>query len=182
MNLVNNPGLWQHFVNRYDNVGRPIMEVKQKYLTEINAYESTLAQGNFGVGGGTAPIVSTIPSITVTPSVTPTISVTPSVTPTISITPTRTPTPTPSASPPTVYSFSFTSCCAGVVPTLYSSSPSIQVGVYLYTNIGLTNPFYQTDHYLVEGSFDCNQQTYSGIFTNPTGLVTSTTHNNYCGD
>jgi len=80
------------------------------------------------------------------------------------------------------YSFLFTSCCAGVVPTLYSSSPSIQVGVYLYTNIGLTNPFYTTDYYLVEGSFDCNQQTYSGIITNPSGLVTSTTHSNYCGD
>jgi hypothetical protein len=69
-----------------------------------------------------------------------------------------------------------------VVPTLYSSSPSIQVGVYLYTNIGLTNPFWTSDSYLVEGSFDCNLQTYSGILTNPSGLVTQTDHSNYCGD
>ena len=54
MNLTNDPGLWQHFVNRFDNVGRPIMEVKQKYLLEINAYESTLTSGNPGAGGGTA--------------------------------------------------------------------------------------------------------------------------------
>ena len=84
--------------------------------------------------------------------------------------------------PPQVYTYQFTRCCTGVVPTLYSSSPSIQVGVYLYTNIGLTNPFWTSDSYLVEGSFDCNLQTYSGILTNPSGLVTQTDHSNYCGD
>jgi hypothetical protein len=80
------------------------------------------------------------------------------------------------------YSFLVTSCCVGGEFTVYSSSPSIQVGVYLYTNIGLTNPFYSPDYYLVEGSFDCSQQTYNGIYTNPSGLVTQTDHSNYCGD
>jgi len=62
MNLTNDPGLWQHFINRFDNVGRPIMEVKQKYLLEINVYESTLASGNPGAGGGTAR-KSTLPTV-----------------------------------------------------------------------------------------------------------------------
>jgi hypothetical protein len=83
---------------------------------------------------------------------------------------------------PQVYSFLVTSCCTGGEFTLYSYSPSIIVGTYLYTNSQLTIPFYNLDYYLVEGSFDCNLQTYSGILTNPSGLVTSTTHSNYCGD
>ena len=105
MNLVNDPGLWQHFINRYDNIGRPIMEVKQKYLTEINAYESTLAQGNFGAGGGTAL------------------------------------TPTPSASPPTVYTFNVSECCGSCQTTVYTTSTSIIIGTVLYANIGLTTVF-----------------------------------------
>lgn len=101
MHLTNDPGLWQHFVNRPDNVGRPIMEVKQKYLTEINAFESSvnaMSAGDAGAGGGTAPIPSTTPQATpsVTPSITPSVTpsgVAPSVTPSISRTPSITPTP-----------------------------------------------------------------------------------------
>jgi len=57
MHLTNDPGLWQQFINRPDNVGRSITETTQKYITEINAYESTLASmgGDAGAGGGTAP-------------------------------------------------------------------------------------------------------------------------------
>ena len=80
------------------------------------------------------------------------------------------------------YSFLVTSCCVGGEFTVYSTSSSIIVGTYLYTNSQLTIPFYSPDHYLVEGSFNCGDQTYNGIFTNPSGLVTSTTHSNYCGD
>ena len=103
MNLVNDPGLWQHFVKRADNIGKPIELVKQRYLTEMIQFEETLAeainhqnqnlaQANTGAGGGTAMIPS------VTPTVTPTISITPSITPTISITPSITPSLTPSIS------------------------------------------------------------------------------------
>jgi hypothetical protein len=57
MHLTNDPGLWQHFVNRPDNIGLPILEVKQKYITEVNTFESNIASavGDAGAGGGTAP-------------------------------------------------------------------------------------------------------------------------------
>lgn len=106
MNLVNDPGLWQHFVKRADNIGKPIETVKQRYLTEMIQYEETLAEAiqhqnqnivnnNIGEGGGNAMIPS------VTPSITPTISKTPSITPTISVTPSisKTPSVTPSITP-----------------------------------------------------------------------------------
>ena len=108
MHLTNDPGLWQHFVNRPDNVGRPIMEVKQKYLTEINAFESSvnaMSAGDSGAGGGTAPIPSSVPQVTPSapaPSVTPSApapSVTPSA-PAPSVTPSA-PAPTATAPAPT---------------------------------------------------------------------------------
>jgi hypothetical protein len=81
-----------------------------------------------------------------------------------------------------ISSFLVTSCCAGGEFTVYSSSPSIIVGIYLYLNSQLTIPFYDDNDYLVEGSFNCNSQTNNGIFTNTSGLVTTTSHSNYCGD
>jgi hypothetical protein len=81
------------------------------------------------------------------------------------------------------YSFLFTTCCTGPGSiTGYSSSSTIIVGAYLYSNPQLTTPIYYADYYLVEGNFNCQNQTNNGIFTNILGLVTSTTHSNYCGD
>jgi len=42
---------------------------------------------------------------------------------------------------PTVYAFNVTQCCGGSTATVYSTSPSIIVGAYLFTNSGLTVPF-----------------------------------------
>jgi hypothetical protein len=136
--MIHEVGSWQHFVKRQDNIGLPIMEVKQKYLKEMNSSPIDLT------GGGSRRVTST-------PA-------------------------------PTVYTFVSTLCCGNGNITVYSSSPVIQVGVYLYTNIGLTIPFYNDTYYLVEGIFDCIQQTYNGIFTNPSGLVIQTDHSNNCGD
>jgi hypothetical protein len=54
------PGSWPLFVKRRDNVGRPIMEVKQKYLIEYHNHQSELfhvlsaiaSPGQAGSGGG----------------------------------------------------------------------------------------------------------------------------------
>jgi hypothetical protein len=40
MFIVDNPGLWQDFTRRRDNVGLPIMEVRTKYLREQLAYDN----------------------------------------------------------------------------------------------------------------------------------------------
>lgn len=100
------PGPWQQFVKRADNVGLPIAEVSKKYMTESTLYANQLfeairqqqAQSKMEMEYGAAiPPPSVTPSISVTPSVTPSItpsiSVTPSLTPSISITPTVTPSP-----------------------------------------------------------------------------------------
>jgi hypothetical protein len=79
------------------------------------------------------------------------------------------------------YPILFTSCCAGGEFTLYSSSPSIIVGTYLFTNAQLTIPYNNISFYLVEGSFVCDSETTNGILTNSSGLVTSVTHSNACG-
>ena len=38
--IVNDPGPWQSYVRRSDNVGLPLMEVKQKYLQEQSLFEA----------------------------------------------------------------------------------------------------------------------------------------------
>lgn len=80
MNINNDPGLWQHFVKRADNIGKPVETVKQRYLTEMIQFEEALAEAithqnqnvfnaQSGEGGGNTMIPS------VTPSVTPSISI-----------------------------------------------------------------------------------------------------------
>ena len=36
------PGPWQHYLNRRDNVGLPIMEVKSKYIKEQLLFEQQM--------------------------------------------------------------------------------------------------------------------------------------------
>jgi hypothetical protein len=43
--------------------------------------------------------------------------------------------------PPTVYSFDVMQCCNGSTATVYSTSPSVIVGAFLFRNSNLTNPF-----------------------------------------
>jgi len=38
--IVNDPGPWQSYVKRADNIGLPLMEVKQKYLKEQALFEA----------------------------------------------------------------------------------------------------------------------------------------------
>jgi len=40
MEGIQHPGLWQHYVQRKDNIGLPIMKVKRKYLAEQLQYDS----------------------------------------------------------------------------------------------------------------------------------------------
>ena len=55
------PGPWQSFTKRKDNIGLPIMEVKQKYMKEQLLFESYLQQlstvstAAAGAAGGPAP-------------------------------------------------------------------------------------------------------------------------------
>lgn len=99
------PGTWQQFVKRADNVGLPLTEVSKKYMTESTLYANQLfeairqqqIQSKMDVYDGAAlpPAVtpSVTPSVSVTPSITPSVSVTPSLTPSISVTPSVTPSP-----------------------------------------------------------------------------------------
>jgi hypothetical protein len=56
--MIYEVGSWQHFVKRQDNVGLPIMEVKQKYLMEISKTHIDLLNIN-GQGGGSRTVSST---------------------------------------------------------------------------------------------------------------------------
>ena len=42
MFISNDPGPWQYYVNRQDNVGLPIMEVKDKYMREQLLFEQQM--------------------------------------------------------------------------------------------------------------------------------------------
>jgi hypothetical protein len=39
MLITNDPGPWQYYVNRPDNVGLPLMEIKDKYMREQLLFE-----------------------------------------------------------------------------------------------------------------------------------------------
>ena len=41
--VVDHPGPWQYFVTRPDNVGKPLMEVRDKYLHEQLLYENYMS-------------------------------------------------------------------------------------------------------------------------------------------
>lgn len=36
---MQDPGLWQYYIKRQDNIGLPLQEVKRKYLTEQYRYQ-----------------------------------------------------------------------------------------------------------------------------------------------
>jgi hypothetical protein len=104
MYITKDPGPWQQYVKRDDNIGLPLQEVAKKYTMESNMYtqqmlmeiqmkQHQIEQDSSAVG---ASQPSPPPP---TPSVTPSISVSPSVTPSISITPSETPSVTPSLTP-----------------------------------------------------------------------------------
>jgi hypothetical protein len=42
MFIPNDPGPWQYYVNRQDNVGLPIMEIKNKYMQEQLLFEQQM--------------------------------------------------------------------------------------------------------------------------------------------
>ena len=40
---VNDPGPWQYYLTRLDNVGKPLMEVRDKYLQEKLLFENYMS-------------------------------------------------------------------------------------------------------------------------------------------
>jgi len=68
MFITNNPGPWQYFINRHDNIGLPIMEVKDKYMREqllfeqqMNfIYQQQIIRSQISSGGG--PLLSNNPT------------------------------------------------------------------------------------------------------------------------
>jgi hypothetical protein len=59
MLITNDPGPWQYYVNRPDNVGLPIMEIKDKYMREqllfeqnLNFIQQQMIMSNSSSGGG----------------------------------------------------------------------------------------------------------------------------------
>jgi hypothetical protein len=52
--MANNPGLWQYFLQRADNIGIPIDQAQRKYLIEVNQFEESLSNFLAFGGGGTA--------------------------------------------------------------------------------------------------------------------------------
>ena len=63
MFIVNHPGPWQSYLNRPDNIGKPLMEVKDKYLQEQLLFENYMSfihqqqmmMANASSGGGPKP-------------------------------------------------------------------------------------------------------------------------------
>jgi hypothetical protein len=63
MFIVNHPGPWQSYLNRPDNIGKPLMEVKDKYLQEQLLFENYMSfihqqqmmMVNASSGGGPKP-------------------------------------------------------------------------------------------------------------------------------
>jgi hypothetical protein len=107
----------------------------------------------------------------VAPTTTSTTTVTPTTTSTTTVAPTTTTTTT------VIYSFEVMQCCSGTLTTAYSTSPSIIVGAFLYTNSGLTVPFVNEQG---EGApnrigFDnfCDTSFNDAFFTNTSGEVTA---------
>jgi hypothetical protein len=91
MYITKDPGSWQQYVKRADNIGIPLHELSKKYTMESNMYVQQMlmeaqnaqqqSQQSVATAGGVAPTPSVTPSISITPSITPSISVTPSPTP-----------------------------------------------------------------------------------------------------
>ena len=69
MSLVNHPGPWQYYLNRPDNKGLSLMEVKDKYMREQLLFENymsfqhqqQLIMSNESVGGGPLPTSTPTP-------------------------------------------------------------------------------------------------------------------------
>ena len=67
MFLSNDPGPWQYYINRQDNVGLSIMEVKDKYMREqllfeqqMNfIYQQQMIMSQASSGGGPRPLNNT---------------------------------------------------------------------------------------------------------------------------
>jgi hypothetical protein len=63
MFIVNHPGPWQSYLNRPNNVGKPIMEVRDRYLQEQLLFENYMSfihqqqmmMANASSGGGPKP-------------------------------------------------------------------------------------------------------------------------------
>ena len=70
MFIVNHPGPWQSYLNRPDNIGKPLMEVKDKYLQEQLLFENYMSfihqqqmmMANASSGGGSSLDPSEDPS------------------------------------------------------------------------------------------------------------------------
>ena len=64
MNLINDPGSWQYYVKRVDNIGLPIEKIRSKYLNESIQYNEFIIGRNpsinasSAVGGGAAAAVT----------------------------------------------------------------------------------------------------------------------------
>ena len=91
------PGPWQQYVKRADNIGLPLNEVSKKYMMESNLYATQLfealqqqqsmqsAVAAAGAGLGTPAVTTPGPTATPTPTPTPTVTPTPTPTPTGSL-------------------------------------------------------------------------------------------------
>jgi len=83
--------------------------------------------------------------------------------------------PTTTTTTTVIYSFDVTQCCGGNGITVYSASPSIIVGTFLYTNSGLTVPFVNEQTEISAnriGNVSCETSFNDAFFTNNSGEVT----------
>ena len=113
---------------------------------------------------------TTTTTTTVAPTTTSTTTVAPTTTSTTTVAPTTTTTTT------VIYSFDVTQCCSGTTTTVYSTSPSIIVGAFLYTNSGLTVPFINEQGEAAPNRIGfenfCDSFFNDAFFTNTSGEVT----------
>jgi hypothetical protein len=136
--MIHEVGSWQHFVKRQDNLGLPIMEVKQKYLKEMNSSPIDLTSGGSR----------------------------------------RT------TSAPMIYVFTLWACCyeSSCERTVYTNSPSIQVGIRLYTNPQLTIPFSSSPcpTYILNGCIEYESSSENWFNVDQLGFISAINQTRGC--
>lgn len=158
------PGPWQQYIKRADNIGLPLHEVSKKYMMESNLYatqlfeatqQSPVAIAGPASGGGSATEQIQGPTSTPTP------------TPTSTPTPTPTPTPLPFTSSIAINLCAPTSSYNNMVIYAYAVTGSTPKAV----NTGVTTGFYWSGSSggLLSGSLTipsgstCTSASFNGI-------------------
>ena len=133
------PGPWDQYVKRADNINLPLNEVSKKYMMESNLYATQLFEAlqqqqsmQSAVAAAGAGLGAPTPAGTATPTPTPTATPTPTPTPTS----TPTPTPTPTGSLIAINLCAPESSSANMMIYAYAVSGSTPIAVNTAVSVG----------------------------------------------